>query len=243
VQANLNDFLKFIPAAATSPYAYGVYAICAALFVLVGSRLRTVQTVLKRIARVPTEDRRHVIESVTNSVIPDTITADPWIRNNRNRALFQLAAVVAILAAALATIDILRVGIDLKPPPTESQAAEESKAFLSKLDAGNYSGAYYQMSNDFRQTFPLQRWLSASETFRAPLGAQTNRIDASSGAGEQAFGGRELNLHWYTYYTKFANRDQAIAEFVSLASPGAPQPWRVVAYQIGVDPNAAKIRK
>lgn len=234
----MDEFLKFIPAAATSPYAYGVYAICAALFVLIGSRLRTVQTVLRRIEQVPTEDRRHVIESITNSVIPSTITAEQWIRNNRNRGVFQLAGVVAILVTALATIDILHVGVDVDPPPPESQADAESKTFLSKLDAGNYSGAYLQMSADFRQTFPLQKWLSASQTFRAPLGAKANRVEVNSGAGEQAFGGRQFNVHWYTYSTKFANRDQSISEFVSLASPGAPQPWRVIAYQIGVDPNA-----
>ena len=232
----MNGFLKLIPGAVANPYAYGAYAIAAALFVLVGARLRSVRVVLREIRHVPEEDRRHVIESVTNSIIPETITAAEWVRSNRNRSIFQLLAVVVLLGAAIITIAILSPNT-IKPAPPEKEAAAEAEAFLAKLDAGDYSGAYSRMAGDFRQTFPLDKWLTASATYRTPLGAATARKNAEASASEQSFGGRPFNVLTYTYYTQFPNQDRVIAEYVTLASAGTAEPWRVIAYHIGIDPN------
>ena len=234
----MKDFLGLIPQAATSPYAFAAYAICATLFVLVGARLRTVRSVLKELKQVPKEDRRRVIESVTNSVIPSSITAEEWIRSNRNRSLFQLGAIVVLLGSAISVIAILGAGNTIKPPPPEALAAVEAHAFLAKLDAGDYAGAYQQMADEFKPSYPLQRWLTTSSIYRAPLGSTINRIDVNSAPGQSAFRGKNYNIQSYTFSTKFSKRDQSVAEFVSLASLGVPDPWHVVSYQIGVDPNA-----
>ena len=229
----MNAFLKLIPEAVVNPYAYGAYAIAAVLFVLVGARLRTVRVVLREIGHVPEADRRHVIESITNSVIPETITAAEWVRSNRNRSIFQLLAVFLLLGATISTIAILRPPTTTPPPP-EKEAAAEAQAFPAILDGGDYSSAYARMSSHFRNTFSLDKWLTASTTYRTPLGLATARKNADASATEQSLGGRPLNILAYTYYTNFAHHDGVIAEYVTLASPGDPEPWRVIAYHIGV---------
>ena len=232
-----SEFLRLIPSAAQSPFAFAAYAICAALFVFVGARLRRIRLALRQIKHVPEGDRRRVIEAITQSVIPDSITADQWIRSNRNRYIFELGAVVALLAAAIAVIALLRgtVSTATKPPPT-AEAIAEAHRFLEHLDSGDYSAAYQSMGEQFRSTFPLDRWLTLSARYRAPLGAMQNRADADSEAGQQTFAGQSFNILVFAYSTKFANSSAPIAEIVTLASPGGSVPWRVLGYHLNVAP-------
>ncbi len=191
----MDQFLHFIPSAAASPYAFGAYAVSAALFFLVGAKLKTVRSVLKVIDHVPESDRRHTIESITNSVIPDHISADEWIRSNRNRAIFQLTGVALFLVAAIAIIDVVVGSGGPGPPPPETQALAEAQSFLGKLDDKDYRSAFDSMADIFRQTFRLQDWLMASETYRTPLGKAAGRTYVESSAGQQPYGGRQYNCH------------------------------------------------
>lgn len=230
-------FLQQIPNAAESPFAFAAYAICAALFILVGARIRRIRLVLRQLRDIPEKDRRRVIGTITNSVIPESITADQWIRSNRNRYLYELGAVVALLASAIAVITLLR-GTPSAPstPPSTAEARAEAQRFLRDMDSGKYSAAYDKMLAQFRNTFSRDMWLKATAEYRAPLGVVENRLDSDSEAGEQTFGHQSFNVLAFSYLTKFSDRSTRILEIVTLASPGRPVPWRVAGYHINSAP-------
>src|SRR5262245_53161380 len=102
----MRSFFLSLPAAATSSYALVAYAICGALFLFRGAKVAMLRSVLRKIKDVPRGERRHVIESVTNSVLPTAITAEEWIRNNRNRWVYLLCGALIVCASAVATVAV-----------------------------------------------------------------------------------------------------------------------------------------
>jgi hypothetical protein len=232
----MNEFLASIPAAAASPYALVAYAIAAVLFLLGGARLRTVQTVLKAIASVPPGDRKHVIESITGSVIPDRISAEQWIRHNRNRWVFLLIGTALILLTTLGTIAAMNPSGPGKAPDSEG-ARDVAKSWLAKMDAEQYHVAFDDMFVGFRQAHTLEWWVDASQTYRRPLGRVEFRQEANSAPSEFRLG-RPLNGYTIMYFTKFEHLKEPIRETVQFVSPGLPEAWRVAGYTVDVPPDA-----
>jgi Protein of unknown function (DUF4019) len=235
----LEGFLRAIPAAATSELALVAYAICGVLFLLAGAKLRAIRAVLRSLADVPAADRRHVIEAVTGSVIPARISADDWIRHNRNKWLFLLCASALILVATIVAIAFLgpRGDVGPGPPPPADVAIAESDQWLKGIDAGDYKGSYDVMLKGFRERHSLQQWLSTLERYHRPLG----RVESRQVAGTQSGTVRQgvpLNVHTIMYFTKFEHMKAPIREVVGLASPGLPEPWRVSSYNVDVPPSS-----
>ena len=104
----MGEFLKAIPAAAAHPYALAAYAIAGVLLLLAGQNLRRLQLVLARLNEVPAAKRREVIEIATNTKLPESITAEQWIRLTRLRLSYLLAAAVLICTMAVVTIAMVR---------------------------------------------------------------------------------------------------------------------------------------
>jgi hypothetical protein len=233
---SMRDFLQAIPAAASSGYALVAYAICAALFVLAGAKLRTVRAVLKAIALVPEGDRKHVIESITGSVIPEKISADDWIRHNRERWIFLLVATALILLAAIASIAAMQPARPGKPPSAD-EARQAALAWLAKSDLGSYKVTYAEMDESFRESYSIEWWLQASERYRTPLGRVEQRVEATAAPSEFSFK-RPLNGYTLMYFTKFENMNAPIREVVALVSSGVPEPWRISGYTLDVPPGA-----
>jgi hypothetical protein len=238
----MNEFISAISMAATSPYALVAYAIAAILFLWGGARLRTVQTVLKAIASVPPSDRKHVIESITNSVIPDTISAEEWIRHNKSRSIFLLIGTAMVLTASLGAIAIINPSPGPGEPPPSEATREVASSWLKKMDAGEYNAAFEETFIGFRKAHSLEWWLKASHTYREPLGNVESRMEANSSSSEFRQG-KPLNGYTIIYLTKFQNLKAPIREMISFASPGEPEPWRVAAYILDIPPSEPFLAK
>lgn len=233
----MSEFISAIPAAATSPYALAAYAICAVIFLLAGSKLRTVRSVLDAISQVPDEDRRGVIESVTGSILPESITADQWIRNNRNRWVFLLIGAALILLATIVVTALVQPTVGpAGPRPSVESAAEVASSFLETMDEGSYTAAYASVDELLKKSNPEKRWTELATTYRLPLGSVESRIDAGSTDAEFSQDGRFYHALALMYFTKFENSAEPIREIISVVTPGEPEPWRVVEYRVDVQP-------
>lgn len=100
----MEEFIHSIPAAASSPYALAAYAIAAVIFLFAGARLRLAKALLARIDSIPPEERRRTVEVATGTVLPTHISPEQWIRNNRLRWAFLLAASILIVMLVIAIV-------------------------------------------------------------------------------------------------------------------------------------------
>jgi len=106
----MEEFVRAIPAAAASPYALAAYAIAAIIFLFAGARLRLAKTLLAKIETIPPDERRRTVEIATGTVLPTSISPEQWIRNNRLRWAFLLAASILIVILVIAIIALVNPG-------------------------------------------------------------------------------------------------------------------------------------
>jgi hypothetical protein len=233
----MNEFLEAIPAAAQSSYALFAYCIAAVIFIVAGSKLRSLRIVMKSIALVPPDDRRHVIESVSDSVIPKSISAEEWIRNNRNRWLFLLALCSLLLLSVIGIVAYMSPKSIAGPGPSPSNADAETaiRSWLRLEDALDFAGSYRELYPATRASASVDTWIDLSRRYRTPLGRVESRTLASESATKTTLD-VPVNAKEYMYATKFESSAIPIREFISIASPGVPIPWRVVGYHIDVPP-------
>lgn len=240
----MENFLTAIPAAAASPYALVAYAICAALFLFGGAKLRELRSILKIIKDVPTGQRALLIQATTGKILPQHITADQWMQNNRNQGILSLIAAVIVLTGAVSAVAMLNRPIDPPPtsPPSVEDAIETVESFLKLMDSGKFTQAWADFYSASKKSMPAERWLTLSKTYRAPLGSAESRLDAGSTQSEIRLD-RRLNGLLIQYYTKFTNLTTPIQEQVGVASAGAPAPWRIVSYTVAVPPGSPLLKE
>jgi hypothetical protein len=114
----MGEFLKAIPAAAANPLALVAYAISAILFVYGGAKLVQTRAILKQILAVPVEQRKAVIQLAADTVLPDTVSAEHWIKVNRIRA--SVLVIIAILIS-LTVLGALALEQPRQPRPTDTR--------------------------------------------------------------------------------------------------------------------------
>lgn len=102
----MEEFIRSIPGAASSPYALAAYAIAAVMFLFAGARLSLARALLAKIDSIPPEERRRTVEIATGTVLPTHISPEQWIRNNRLRWTFLLAASVLIVILVIVIVAI-----------------------------------------------------------------------------------------------------------------------------------------
>jgi hypothetical protein len=85
----MEEFIRSIPAAASSPYAFAAYAIATSIFVFAGERIRMAKLLLSRITAIP-EERRRALEIATGTTLPEYISPEDWIRHSQMRWIFML---------------------------------------------------------------------------------------------------------------------------------------------------------
>ncbi len=105
----IQAFLQAIPAAATSPYAFMAYGLAAILSVLGAFRRRDVKKVLKVIEHLPPADRKGAIEVALNTKLPDTISAEQYLRGEKMKYQFFGAMAVLVLIGSLSAIAIIKI--------------------------------------------------------------------------------------------------------------------------------------
>ena len=103
----MGEFLRSIPAAASSPYAFAAYAIAALLFIFAGARLRMTKLLLAKITAIPPSERRRALEIATGTVLPTHVSPEQWIRHSRLRWTFLLLGALLIAVLAVVTLAIL----------------------------------------------------------------------------------------------------------------------------------------
>ncbi len=130
----MGEFLSSIPQAASSPLALIAYAISALLFVSAAWKLKKIKTVMKRIALVPEHQRKDIIETVTETKLPEKISAEQWVRLKKMNYLFLIAFGIIISTTAV-------LGISLATPPHQDGNDENLK--LIKNNAFEL-GLFYQ---------------------------------------------------------------------------------------------------
>lgn len=103
----MNNFLNSIPAAATSEFALVAYAIAAILFIIAGAKLQMAKLTFARIELLPESERRRALEIATGNVLPTHVTADQWIRHERQKWTFLLIGAVLIALMTVVTIALV----------------------------------------------------------------------------------------------------------------------------------------
>ena len=103
----MEEFVRSLPAAASSPYALTAYAIAALLFLFAGAKLRMAKLLMKRITSIPEGERCRALEIMTGTVLPTHVSPEQWIQHSRLRWKFLLLGSPLIVLLTIATIAIL----------------------------------------------------------------------------------------------------------------------------------------
>jgi hypothetical protein len=122
----MEEFIRAIPAAASSPYAFAAYAIAALVFVFAGERIRMAKILLSRITSIPKNERRRALEIATGTILPTHISPEDWIRHNRMRWLFLLLGAVLIVILTISIIALLN--------PTKANIEELKKVTIDSAE-------------------------------------------------------------------------------------------------------------
>ncbi|GMU64136.1 MAG: hypothetical protein AMXMBFR36_04100 [Acidobacteriota bacterium] len=140
----MEGFLRSVPAAASSPFAFSAYAIAALLFLLAGAKLRTTKLLLSRIADIPEVERRRALEIATGTILPERISPEQWIRHSRQRWIFTICGGLLIALVAVAAVAIVnptqaelgRIEDTAKESANETQAAvrQGTQATVDRID-------------------------------------------------------------------------------------------------------------
>jgi hypothetical protein len=102
----MEGFLNSIRMAATNPLALAAYVVAAILMVYGGFKLKRLRIVMKTARKTGATDLKKLVEVATNTKLPDNITGEQWLKNNRQQGLYAITmaiiiAIVALLAIAL----------------------------------------------------------------------------------------------------------------------------------------------
>lgn len=103
----MNRFLNAIEAAATNEYSFAAYAIAAILFLVSGAKLRMAKLTFSKIELLPENERRRALEIATGSVLPSQVSAEEWLRHERQKWTFLLFGAVLIALLTILTIAIV----------------------------------------------------------------------------------------------------------------------------------------
>lgn len=133
----MEAFLKAIPAAASSPYAFAAYVIAALVFMFAGAKLMMARFLLAKIASLPESDRRRAVEIATNTILPKDITPEQWIRHSRQQYIFLLLGSLLISAMAVAMVALIgpnKKGLDDIRKTTQETVEKGTKVTSDKID-------------------------------------------------------------------------------------------------------------
>lgn len=109
-----------------------------------------------------------------------------------------------------------------------ASAQVAGKAWLSKLDSGDYSGTWDAAASIFKTALSSQAWQQASQTVRTPLGAVRQRTELSSVPTKTLPGVPDGDYVVMQFTTQFEFKAQAIETVVmTLDKDGS---WKVAGY-------------
>jgi DNA-binding CsgD family transcriptional regulator len=150
---------------------------------------------------------------------PPSRRARPWVIGGMVMTLM-FAALLALGVPAPAPFQTADTGA-----ATETAAGRVARAWLSLVDAADWSGSWAATGASFRRVNTVANWQQASERARAPLGPVRSRTLV----GEQDTPAPPGGYRTVSFRTDFANR-QGATETVALDREGGA--WKVVGVYI-----------
>jgi hypothetical protein len=181
----MEEFIRAIKAVGSSPYALAAYAIAAVIFLFAGARLRLAKALLAKIDTIPPEERRRAIEIATGTVLPTHISPKDWIRNNRLRWTFLLAASILIVILATVIVAIVNPsGNEIKKLQNtivDSNQQVKIDLWRNRYGIGKVSGADWITIDlpDGKAPFGLITWLNRVDERYKTLKASNVVLDTA----------------------------------------------------------------
>ncbi len=117
-----SNLISALPEIATSPLALVGYALTIGAWVYSSVRSANLKTIIKQIAAIPETDRKSTVMAALGEVIPESISAEQWIRSKRQQ--YFLIAFIVTLAVALI---IVAIALFRSAEVTSAQAAARAK--------------------------------------------------------------------------------------------------------------------
>jgi uncharacterized protein YoxC len=213
----MEAFLRSIPAAASSPYAFAAYAIAALVFLFAGARLQMAKLLLAKITSIPEAERRRALEIATGTVLPTKISPEQWIRHSRQRWTFLLLGSLLIVVLAVATIAILNPTKTVieEVKKTTKETAKETQAVVQ--EGTKSTSAKIDKTTDQIVTTVQDAALATLETM-FPLAVRIDRdVDGTimhlNGSPRQRLVSYDndlapMKLHWGDRFHYFAYRER-----------------------------------
>jgi hypothetical protein len=127
----MDAFLRAVPDAAKSPYTLIAYLAAVILTLWGGNRLAMVRAVTKSMGAGETAVK--AVGIVTNTVVPDKITAEQWIRSNRQRGYFLLAVSIVLVIAAISVVALTRPAANVHIDQSTQTSVTQNQTVVMQL--------------------------------------------------------------------------------------------------------------
>lgn len=162
-------------------------------------------------------------EALSGGGVAITDAPDAGAGGKRPLRLVITGAVIMSLILAALGFGLIPAGIGNQPASVQSHASTmeaTARSWLEQIDAGDGQGSYVRTSTIFREQNSLETWTRVSTSVRKPLGATLSRtlISVDTPPTPQGY-----SIVKFT--TKFANRETAMTETVSLIEEDGE--WRI----------------
>ena len=120
-----DSFIKAIPYAAKSPLALIGYAIAMIGFVVWGYQIHELRQVRKMLRgrKLSGDALKEIIQVTTNTVLPEKISGEQWLRAQRGRAILTIVAAIGVACLVLAGIAI---NLNARPHAADNKTATTS---------------------------------------------------------------------------------------------------------------------
>ena len=132
--------LRALPAIAGSPYALVAYAGALLAYVVLGWRVARNRNLLRSLEKVPVEDRAKLLRAEMNAVVPDSISAEDWLRGKIHRYYFLAFLVVCLVIVVLAVLGFLnangrlKISADVYQPPRKTPGPIPDDTLVYRYD-------------------------------------------------------------------------------------------------------------
>ena len=139
----------------------------------------------------------------------------------------QLRRILPVLFACV--VLLLKVPVVAQDKPVDL-AQRSDETWLALVDEGKYSESWKAASAAFQKAVSEEKWVSALQTVRAPLGKLHTRKLQSADYSKSLPGAPDGEYVVIVYYTSFEHKDTAAETVIStLEKDGV---WRVAGYYI-----------
>jgi len=114
--------------------------------------------------------------------------------------------------------------------PAEAASIERAKAFLARIDAGDWAGSWELAGTPIRSEVTSREWQDRVEPVRAPLGTALSRELATVQRASSLPGAPEGEYQVMQFRTRFENEDGHSVETIVMKR--GPEGWEISGYFI-----------